>query len=239
MTPQLFLKTYSSEPQLRPLSDMGISTINRNGQPLNGQHAHSLMTKFYKGTNGGGEDFATYRYKPMRAHEPNPADMGAVTRHTNKMAANDPRIRCVSGTGLLGVFKGGHLRESVWGMASRTMRAGPQPDAEILAPPPGQTELEGACTKGVWVEVVSWEGVSKHPEVFKLLMRSENFDHAHGMSEDEMAFLRTVAMVSREVAPQVGENEFQAVCREALSCPGQPWDEADVEARYRLGKVNC
>ena len=121
------------------------------------------------------------------------------------------------------------------------MRSGLQPDSEsdVLVPPPDQPDLQFAVSKGLWVEVVSWEGVRDHPEVLKELMRSENFDQACGLPADEVGFLADIYHMAKDgkTIALPGEREFDAVLRKALNTPGQPFKESDVEARYNLSKV--
>ena len=165
MTPAEFLKRYSSEPRLIPLNRLGVGKLNRGGQPLNGCHVETLMRRWHKGRKAGGEDFQTYRYKPARVYEPNPFDLQETLRHTNLMAAKDPRIRPVSddtGKGLYGLFSKSHCWSALWGLIGRSIRLAAQDGEEsfVIAPPRDQSELAFAEEHGLWCEVVRWEGVA-------------------------------------------------------------------------------
>ena len=96
-----FLKKYSGEPRVIPLSQIGVHPLNRPGAPLSGQQVKDLLKGWDSGSKAGGEDFpfygsSRYRYKPARVVEPNPEELVAHNRHTNAMAAIDPMIRPVS-----------------------------------------------------------------------------------------------------------------------------------------------
>ena len=104
MSPQEFLRRFSSERRLIPLNRLGVHKINRKGKPLNGAQVLALMMRFRKGSKGGGEDFQHYRYMPARVVEPDPQDLGETERHTNAMAAVDHRIRPVDDATRRGLF---------------------------------------------------------------------------------------------------------------------------------------
>lgn len=190
ITPQQFLKKYSSEARLIPLRRLGVSKINRKGQALKGSQIMSLMKRWCKGSLAGGEDFQTYRYKPARVLEPDPENPHEVLDHTNQMAARDPRIRPVTdehGTGLFGLFSKSHCWAAVNCIVSRSVHEDLDTEKPVLVPPPNQPDLTFAETEGLWCEVVSREGAKAYPEVLEELMRSENFDAACGLAEDEVS----------------------------------------------------
>ena len=62
MSPQEFLRRFSSERRLIPLNRLGVHKINRKGKPLNGAQVLSLMMRFRKGSKGGGEDVCRFRW---------------------------------------------------------------------------------------------------------------------------------------------------------------------------------
>ena len=241
ISPAEFLQKYSSERRLIPLNRLGVHRINRKGKPLNGAQVLSLMMRFRKGSRGGGEDFQNYRYSPARVVEPDPQDPHATLRHTNNMAAIDHRIRPVadpSNKGLFGLFSKSHLWSAVWGMTGRCVKESLDPDAPTLAPPTDQPDFAFTEENGLWCEVVSWKGACSHPKVLEQLMRSENFDAAIGLPEDEVTFLDDIhSLVTSGVDMKVGEREFDAVLRTILAVPGQTHTKADVEPRYNLAKV--
>ena len=241
MSPQEFLKEFSSERRLIPLNRLGVHQINRKGKPLNGAQVLSLMMRFRKGSQGGGEDFQTYRYSPARVVEPDPSDLGATARHTNAMAAIDHRIRGVddpTNKGLFGLFSKSHLWSAVWGMTGRCVKEDLDPDAPYLEPPKDQPDFAFAEENGLWCEVVRWEGAKRYPEVLEQLMRSENFDATSALAEDEVTFLDDIlGIINRGVVTAVGEREYDAVARTILATPGQSFTAKDVEPRYNLAKV--
>ena len=69
-----FLKKYSGEPRLIPLSQIAVHPLNRQGAPLNGHQVNDLLKRWDLGSKAGGEKFSIYRYKPARVVEPNPKD---------------------------------------------------------------------------------------------------------------------------------------------------------------------
>jgi len=243
MTPQKFLETYSSAPQLIPLKRLGVGRLNRGGNPLNGGHVMTLMMRFHKGSEGGGEDFQTYRYQPARVYEPDPSNPHECMNHTNEMAARDPRIRPVSdeGTkGLYSLFSKSHMWSAVWGTVGRSIRCNNDPQADILAPPADQPDFLYAEQHGLWCEVIRWDGVRDHPEVLAQVMRSENFDANSALPEDEMTLLSDIhkrLAAPGGMAKRQGEREFDACLRHFQNLPGQTWSKRDVECRYNLAKV--
>jgi len=189
ITPQQFLKKYSSEPRVIALKRLGVSPINRKGQALKGLQVMNLMKRWVQGSKGGGEDFQAYRYKPARVIAPDPENPHEVLDHTNKMAARDPRIRPVTdehGTGLYGLFSKSHCWAALNCLVSRSVHEDMDVDKPILVPPPNQPDLTFAEAEGLWCEVVSREGAKLHPEVLEEFMRSENFDAACALAEDEV-----------------------------------------------------
>ena len=241
MSPQEFLRRFSSERRLIPLNRLGVHKINRKGKPLNGAQVLSLMMRFRKGSNGGGEDFQHYRYMPARVVEPDPQDLGETERHTNAMAAVDHRIRSVDDAtrrGLFGLFSKSHLWSAVWGMSGRCVRESPDPDAPFLEPPTDQPDFAFVEENGLWCEVVSWQGAKRYPKILEARMRSENFDATSALAEDEVTFLSDIhGLVTSGVVAAVGEREYDAVARAILSTPGQTFTAKDVEPRYNLAKV--
>ena len=237
MTPQEFLKEYSSEPQLIPLEHLAVHELNRGWNPLNGEHVMSLMTKFWKGSKRGGEDFQTYRYKPGRGVEPDPKDMDAAARHTNKMSLNDPRIRPVSGHGHVALFSKSHCWCAVWSLAGKSVRSSSKPEAEVMVPPEDQKDLQAAIQKGMWVEVVRFEGVRDHPDVFAELIRSENIDHSEGLEEDEVTFIVLLHQKMATLKASRGERHFDSVLRDIQKTPGISYGPECIEARYNLVKL--
>ena len=163
ITPQEFLRQFSSGARLITLDRLGVHVDNRKAMPLIGSNVVELMHRFRKGSKGGGEDFAEYRYRPARAVEPDPNDPQATLRHTNEMASKDSRIRGVQDTtnnGLYGLFSKSHLWSAVYGMEGCCVRQNGEPDAPVFEPPKGQEGFDFVLQHGLWVEVVSWEAVS-------------------------------------------------------------------------------
>ena len=243
MSPQEFLKKFSSEPRLIPLENLAVGKLNRGGKPLNGAHVMSLMMRFHKGSAGGGEDFQAYRYKPARVYEPNPEDPHEAAVHTNQMAARDSRIRPVQdhGTkGLYSLFSKSHMWSALWGTVSRSVRSSSDPESSIFVPPVNQPDFLLAEKHGLWCEVVSWQGVRDHPDVLSQLMKIENYDASSALAEDEMTLLGEIHQrlaAGGGIDVLKGEREYDAFLRHFTSLPGQVFSERDVECRYNLAKV--
>ena len=186
-----FLKKYSGDPRLIPLRQIAVHPLNRKGAPLNGQQVQDLLKRWDSGSKAGGEDFSIYRYKPARVVEPNPEDLLAYNRHTNAMSDIDPMIRPVSkDIPCFGVFAKSHCWAALWGMTGRCIQKGSDADSVNFCPPGNQDDLKFTEENGMWCEVVKWEGVRDHPDVFKNLMNSENFDSAQALPADEVGLLK-------------------------------------------------
>ena len=235
-----FLHKYSGEPQLIDLKNLAVHIINRGGKPLHGKQVEDLMRRWDKGDKEGGEDFQMYRYKPARVAEADPSDLYAFNRHTNAMADVDPMIRSVSTDVPIkyGLISKTHCWSALWGMTGRGIQKGSDVDSVVFSPPDNQADLKFTEEHGMWCEVVRWEGVRDHPEVFKKLMNSENFDSAQALPENEVNLLSQVrGKLDGKVKTRAGEREYDAVVREILACPGQIFQEKDVECRYNIAKV--
>ena len=234
-----FLKKYSGEARLIPLSHIAVHTLNRKGAPLNGQQVKDLLKRWDAGSKAGGEDFSIYRYKPARVVEPNPSDRLAYNRHTNSMADIDPMIRPVSKDyPCYGVFAKSHCWAALWGMTGRGIQKGSDPDSVNFCPPGNQPDLKFTEENGMWCEVVAWEGVRDHEKVFIQLMESENFDSSQALPTDEVALLRDIMeRLKHKLKPRTGEREYDALEREILACPGQIFTSKDIECRYNIAKV--
>ena len=234
-----FLKKYSGDPRLIPLSQIAVHPLNRKGAPLNGQQVKDLLKRWDAGSKAGGEDFSIYRYRPARVVEPNPEDPLAYNRHTNAMSARDPMIRPVSkDIPCFGVFAKSHCWAALWGMTGRCIQKGSDADSVNFCPPGNQDDLKFTEENGMWCEVVKWEGVRDHEKVFIELMESENFDSAQALPTDEVALIRDIMhRLQTKVKQHPGEREYDALEREILACPGQIFTTKDIECRYNIAKV--
>ena len=243
ITPQEFLRIYSSEKRLFTLNKLSVSIYNRKGKPLNSSHMLRLMMRWYKGSKNGGEDFARYRYNVARVLEPNPQDPHEGSRHTNAMADQDDRIRKVeddSKDGLHSLVSKSHCWGALWAMDGRNLKVDPSdPDSPTIQPPTDQPDLKFAMEEGLWCEVIRWQGAVDYPEVLTQLMQSENFDAASSLAEDEISLLRDIKDKQQQGAVEIrgGEREYDALLREVLGQPGQVYKATDVWCRYNLCKI--
>jgi hypothetical protein len=240
MSCSAFLKKYSGEPQLIPLNKLAVHIKNRGGKPLSGKNVETLLKSWDRGSKEGGEDFQLYRYKPARVAEADPNDLYAFNRHTNAMADMDPMIRSVSTDVPIkyGLFSKSHCWSALWGMTGRGIQKGTDVDSVVFSPPDDQADLKFTEENGMWCEVVKWEGVRDHPDVFRDLMNSENYDSARALPADEVGLLAQIMeKLDDKVKTRSGEREYDALVREILACPGQIFDEKDVQCRYNIAKV--
>jgi hypothetical protein len=241
-TPADFLRKFSSQPRLVPLSKLVVSPHNRKGKSLNGSQVMRLMTRWQNGSKGGGEDFQQYRYKIARVHESDPEDPQAGTRHTNLMASRDERIRPVSDDskdGPLNLFSKCHCWSALWGTVGRSIKPNLAHDAGVMEPPLDQPDFQFAEKEGMWCEVIPASAIKQYPDIFIELMRSENFDAACSLPEDEISLLTDIfEKLTKGVDKKLGETLYDAIQREILNtATWGDFNAKDVECRYNLAKV--
>ena len=82
-----------------PLEDLGPALFNRHGLPTCGRHCSELGKRIVEI-----EGFATFRYNFGYCHEPDPANLLAVSEHGNKMADRDSLLPRLGAKPLKGVF---------------------------------------------------------------------------------------------------------------------------------------
>jgi len=249
MSPQEFLNKFGKPAMQYKLNRLCTSWFNRKGRNLNGSRIYGLAYTFHQAGRGtGGEKFQQYRYIHAIGHECDPDDPGRGARHTNAMAARDQRIRPVEGTGHINLGSKNHLFQSLWGIAGGRLRVGmgsldgSAADGEVITPPQNQPDMAESMNLGIWVIVVSWEGVRDHPEVFTELMRSDNADHELGLGEDELSDLSEVYELREDikngvVATRPNESEFDTIKRLIEAQPGKAPDDPGLVGRYNFSKV--
>jgi hypothetical protein len=127
----------------------------------------------------------------------------------------------------------------LWGMVGKcVMKDSADAESGLFEPPINQPDFAFAEEHGLWCEVVSWEGVRDHPDVFTQLMRSENFDASSALAEDEMSLLDEIQQkMSQKLKKKAGERDYDTLLRVMLELPGQAFGEKDIQCRYNLAKV--
>ena len=159
-----------------PLEELGPAVFNRKGNPTSGRHCVNLAQRILRV-----EGFGTFRYVAGYCHEPDPAEPLAVSQHANRMAERDPLLPTMPPRALKGVFAKTHLMTML-----QLYKQGRFADLQrvVCSQPEDFTrELTEALSHGIFMHVFPWEAIRDHPEDFKALMASDNFDHGHGLAD--------------------------------------------------------
>ena len=213
-----------------PLTEVGVSPLNRNGQPISGIYVHKLFRRIFER-----EGFARYRYRQGWCHEPNPDDPLEVARHTNSFAELDDRLAQVEMKALYGGLAKCHLFMGLLAFLKGDTTW--NDSGEPFKPPEDAVVLLDHLERGMWFEVLSFDAVKHHKAEVLALMASDNFDAALAKAEDEMALAASCFSTMRSAVPGVGETQWAVVSREMNKLSGGLWTETDMANRFNFCKV--
>ena len=107
------------------------------------------------------------------------------------------------------------------------------PDLQrMVARQPGHAkfqELHEALSQGIFMHIFPFEAVRDHPDDFKCLMASDNFDHAYGMTGSEISCIRVMRELIRNMEVPKAVSQFVAVTSEINKLSAQRWGPYDFD----------
>lgn len=227
------LQKYSIGVQRVPLDDMGCAPFNRNGDGVNGKHAHSVVRRIVKE-----QGLVTYRYRRGLALSINPKDPLEVSRFTNGYVRKQSNLlAAVADKGLIASFAKTHLWHGLWTLKSGGKTFDGTGEPMEIAGDHDDEELVQALQHGLFFEILRWEAWQDHPEDILAMMQADNFDHAQGLADTEMTLLLRYHQVGRNVLVPPGMDHFQAVRALVDKTIGTEWTESERSCIYNLSKV--
>ena len=189
------MENLSFGPVRYKLSEVGVSWLNRR---TNGKHAHRVGRRIISV-----EGFVRCRYKEALAHEGDPDDPLRIARHTNEVAAKDPRLAQVEMKPLaVATVAKAHLQSFLQALASGTVYW--DDTGDLMVPPAGHATLLDHLQHGLYYKVIRWEAVVKHEDAVRQLVAGDNLDAAFALGQTDLALLEAIwasTKVLKLVAP--------------------------------------
>ena len=106
-------------------------------------------------------------------------------------------------------------------------KQGRLPDLQrMVAREPGDAkfqELHEALSQGIFMHIFPFAAVRDHPDDFKCLMASDNFDHAYGMTGSEIGCISVMRELIRNMEVPKAVSQFTAVTSEINKLSTQRW----------------
>ena len=179
----------AADPVIYNIDDLGPALFNRKGDWTSSQHCISLAHDINKV-----QGFADYRYNAIWAHEPDPADSMAVSRHGDMMALVDTNLPRLPDKPLLGVFKNNHL-VTLLQMAKQGIATYEGTDEKIDVDS-GNEKWRLAIQKGIRVKVFKWKDIQENMQDILKLMASDNKDSTIQLPDDELSIAHRLSAES-------------------------------------------
>ena len=178
-----------ADPVILNVDELGPALFNREGDWTSSQHYKSLAHDINKV-----QGFADYRYNAVLAHEPDPADSMAVSRHGNMMALVDVNLPRLPDKPLLGVF-GGNRLVTLLQMAKQGIAKYEGTDEKIDVDS-GNEKWRLAIQKGIRVKVFKWQDIEENMQDILKLMASDNKDSTIQLLDDELSIAHRLRVES-------------------------------------------
>ena len=106
-------------------------------------------------------------------------------------------------------------------------------EAQSQGQPEEFEEFLQALKFGLYMHVFPWYAVHKHPESFRALMASDNFNHGVGLKDSEMRCVYAMSQAREQMdtgaEPREGATLRDRVLAHARKWAGQRWQDVELE----------